>query len=89
MLLIYHLLSYNHTTSSIQVISQEHKSSAASWDWTFLRSNPVTPTRRAPTDMNRSHMQKALQDQAEQLKTLILHDHAEHPAEKGFVKGTL
>jgi len=34
-------------------------------------------------------MKKALQDQAEQLETLILHDCAEHPVEKCFVKGML
>lgn len=48
-----------------------------------------SPTCGVPMDMDGSCMQKALQDQAEQLETLILHDRAEHPAEKGFVKGTL
>lgn len=39
--------------------------------------------------MNRSCMQKAWQDQAELLATLILHDCAEHAAEQSFVKGAL
>jgi len=48
-----------------------------------------SPARRVPTDTNKSCMKKALQDQAEQLETLILHDCAEHPVEKCFVKGML